>query len=201
MFLTGKYFTVALAVALTGGATQPSQSSPAPGPAQAAEPAAPVPAAAPQASPAQSPSTVGAPARVELAPRAPAAATEPRPAAVNARELECMTRAILYEAGAETRAGQVAVAQVVMNRVKSRRFPNTVCGVIYQPGQFSSIRSFRHARNARWHRAEALARAVMTDDEAPVVGGALYFHATRVRPAFARSRARVATIGNHVFYR
>ena len=111
-----------------------------------------------------------------------------------------MTRVILYEAGSEPRAGQVAVAQVVLNRMRSGRFPSSICGVVYQRGQFSAIRSFNPPRNARWNRAMALARDVLDGHEA-VVGEALYFHATRVRPAFVRSRTRVATIGNHVFYR
>ena len=161
-----------------------------------------VPEAVVQAAP--SPAT---PAPVEAATPAPAPAVEqpeeePSRAAsvVSDRELECLTKVILYEAGAESRTGQVAVAQVVLNRVESPRFPNSICGVIYQRGQFSSIRSFSPPRNARWNRAMALARDVL-DGHDPVVGEALYFHAMRVRPAYVRSRTRVATIGNHVFYR
>ena len=112
-----------------------------------------------------------------------------------------MTRVVLYEAGAEPRAGQVAVAQVMMNRVRSPRFPDSVCRVIYQRGQFSAIRSFNPPRNERWRLAMAIARDVMAGDGAPVVGNALYFHAARVRPAFVASRTRVARIGNHLFYR
>jgi len=151
----------------------------------------PVPAAQPAEAPAV-PAT--GPAEAE-------AAQDEAETRISERELDCMTRVILYEAGAESRAGQVAVAQVVMNRAKSGRFPKTVCGVIYQPGQFSSIRSYKAPGGARWERAEALARSVMTGEEESAVGGALYFHATRVRPAYVRSRTRVATIGNHVFYR
>lgn len=121
--------------------------------------------------------------------------------AVDERELECMTKVMLYEAGNEGRAGQLAVAHVVMNRVRSPRFPDSVCSVIYQRGQFSSIRSFSHARNARWNRAVALARDVLAGESESNVGAALYFHATRVQPAYVRSRTRVASIGNHIFYR
>lgn len=120
---------------------------------------------------------------------------------ISERDLACMTKVILYEAGAESRAGQLAVAQVVMNRAKSGRFAKSVCGVIYQPGQFSSIRSYKVPGGARRERAEAIARAVLTGEEKSAVGSALYFHATRVSPAYVRSRTRVATIGNHVFYR
>jgi spore germination cell wall hydrolase CwlJ-like protein len=167
------------------------------------------------ASPAPLMAAVELPNPVETISAAPAALPAPQAAPaviaeaeqdepetrISERELDCMTKVILYEAGAESRAGQIAVAQVVMNRAKSGRFPKTVCGVIYQPGQFSSIRSYRMPGGARERRAEAIARAVMTGEEEPVVGSALYFHATRVSPAYVRSRTRVATIGNHVFYR
>ena len=151
---------------------------------------------APAAAPVQ-PAIVETPA--VAAPEAPEA-EENEAVSVSARELECLTKVILYEAGAESRSGQVAVAQVVMNRVESPRFPDTICGVVYQRGQFSAIRSFNPPRNARWNRAMALARDVL-DGHEPVVGEALYCPATHVRPAFGRSRTRVATIGNHVFYR
>jgi spore germination cell wall hydrolase CwlJ-like protein len=202
MFAYGKTLTAVLgAAALSGTLLVPSSrllASPAP-----------LVAAAELPSPDQiiSPAPVALPAsQVEVAPVAPkptraVETAEPAQASVSDRELNCMTKVVLYEAGAESRAGQVAVAQVVMNRAKSGRFPRTVCGVIYQPGQFSSIRSFKAPGGARWHRAEALARSVMTGDENSGVGSALYFHATRVSPAYVRSRTRVATIGNHVFYR
>jgi len=142
-------------------------------------------------------------------PRSPAPA-EPRedPAPVRARtasagdadaELTCLARVILYEAGAESRAGQLAVGQVVMNRVRSPRFPNTICAVINQRGQFSAIRSFHPPRNARWNRALAIARQARDGARAPGIGNALFFHAAHV-PAF-RGRSRVARLGNHVFYR
>ena len=206
MFSRGKFLTATLsAAALTGTLMVPASNllaSPAPKAAviEAPAPALPtIPAPAPQAvaaAPVQ-PAIVQTPS--VAAPEAPGA-EESEAVSVSARELECLTRVILYEAGAESRAGQVAVAQVVMNRVESPRFPNTICGVIYQRGQFSAIRSFNPPRNARWNRAMALARDVL-DGHEPMVGEALYFHATRVRPAFVRSRTRVATIGNHVFYR
>lgn len=204
MFSRGKFLSATVgAAALTGTLFVPASNllaSPAPQAAVIEAPALPqtsVPAPqAPAAAPVQ-PAIVETPAAA--APEAPEPA-ESEAVSVSARELECMTKVILYEAGAESRAGQVAVAQVVMNRVESPRFPDTICGVIYQRGQFSSIRSFNPPRNARWNRAMALARDVLDGHEA-VVGEALYFHATRVRPAFVRSRTRVATIGNHVFYR
>ncbi|HEX8192670.1 MAG TPA: cell wall hydrolase [Allosphingosinicella sp.] len=163
-----------------------SPPAPMPQPAETAEPAASEPAPAAKAIPA-----------IEPAPARRAASAS----AVSSSELDCLAKVVLYEAGSEPRAGQLAVAQVVMNRVRSPRFPNSICGVIYQRGQFSAIRSYSPPRGARWNRALSLAREVISGEAAPVVGRALYFHATRVRPAFARTQTRVAQIGGHVFYR
>jgi spore germination cell wall hydrolase CwlJ-like protein len=182
-------------------ATPTTQILPATPPAPIAQPLevlepAPAQAAAP-AAPATSPAPVRAAAPVSAPTPAPRAAA----ASVSETELNCLAKVVLYESGSEPRAGQVAVAQVVMNRVRSPRFPNSICAVIYQRGQFSAIRSFSPPRDARWRRALALAREVVGGDAAPVVGRALYFHATRVRPAFARTQVRVAQIGGHIFYR
>ncbi len=117
-------------------------------------------------------------------------------------ELHCLAKVVLHEARGEPRNGQLAVAQVVMNRVESPRFPNSICGVVHQRSQFSNIRSFSPRRSgAMWERAVAIAIDARNDVSDPVVGEALYFHATRVRPAFARRLSRVAQIGNHIFYR
>jgi spore germination cell wall hydrolase CwlJ-like protein len=132
------------------------------------------------------------------APAAPARRPIAASGAVDS-ELTCLARVVLYEAGAESRAGQLAVAQVVMNRTRSGRFPRTICGVINQRGQFSSIRSFRAPTGARWNRALGVAREARAGGRAPGIGNALFFHAAHVRP-FA-GRTRVARLGGHIFYR
>lgn len=210
MFSRGKLMNAAGAALLSGTMILPSSTihaSPSPDPAipAAAAPRILLPALPPVAvqpnAPAEMPASAAADA-AEAADPAPEAVAEREAAPpVSPTELACMTKVILYEAGSEVRDGQIAVAQVVMNRVKSPRFPNSVCGVIHQRGQFSSIRSFRHPRNARWQRAEAIARDVIEGDHAPVVGRALYFHAARVRPAYVASRTKVGRVGNHLFYR
>lgn len=117
-------------------------------------------------------------------------------------ELVCLAKAVLHESRGEPRQGQLAVAQVIMNRVESPRFPNSICGVIYQPRQFSNIRSFTPRRSgAMWERAVEIAIDARNDVSDPVVGEALYFHAARIRPAFTNRLSRVARIGNHIFYR
>ena len=151
------------------------------------------------------PGAVALPSTVAVPAPAPAPAAEPAPEAendgpqVSEAELACLTRVILYEAGAESRDGQLAVAQVVLNRTRSGRFPSSICGVINQRGQFASIRSFNAPRGARWERAEDVAEAALDGERAPGVGNALFFHAAHARPFSGRTR--VARLGNHVFYR
>jgi len=171
---------------------RPTLQAPLPAPAQPAEPAE-----APQAAPAPSPAPA-APATAAPEPARPA-----RPAVASSgevdSELTCLTRVILYEAGAESRSGQLAVAQVVINRTRSGRFPRTICGVINQRGQFASIRSYQPRRDARWHRALAIARSARAGERVPSIGNAMFFHAARVRPFSGRTR--VARLGGHIFYR
>lgn len=119
------------------------------------------------------------------------------------REEECLAGAIYFEAKSESLEGQHAVAEVVINRSESGRFPGTICGVVYQPSQFSFVRGGRMPavnRNSRdWQEAVAVARVAMDDSWETPASDALFFHATRVSPRWKLKR--VATIGNHVFYR
>ena len=117
-------------------------------------------------------------------------------------EERCMAVAVFYESKGEPLKGQMAVAHVILNRVDSPRFPSSVCGVVTQRSQFSFVRGGRlpSARpGGQWETAKAVARAAMADSWDSPVGGAMYFHATRVSPRW--NRAKVATLGNHVFYR
>lgn len=117
-------------------------------------------------------------------------------------ELECLAKVISNEARGEPQSGQLAVAQVVMNRVESPLFPNTICSVVYQRSQFSNIRSHRPRRSGpQWERFVEIAIDARNGISEPVVGEALYFHANYVRPAFARRKTRLGRIGAHIFYR
>jgi len=160
-----------------------------------------------------------APAFFVLGDRAPAPAAEPPstdadiadaagPAPERATEetaatgddAHCLAVAVYYESRGEPLAGQMAVAHVILNRVHSGRFADSVCGVIRQPGQFSFVhRSFAPAANADWTKAVAVARAALAGEGASHAKGALFFHASYVAPGWGRSE--VATIGHHVFYR
>jgi len=121
------------------------------------------------------------------------------------RDMTCLAQAIYFEARGEDLAGQLAVAQVIINRTQAGSFPGDYCGVVTQPAQFSFVRGGRipavRAHSGAWYRAKAIARIAheeLWDSEA---GDALYFHATRIRPSWAHTKLARATIDSHVFYR
>jgi spore germination cell wall hydrolase CwlJ-like protein len=120
------------------------------------------------------------------------------------RELECLATGIYFESKGEPLAGQLAVGKVIANRAASGgRFPGTYCGVLFQRGQFSFVRGGRlpsvaHS-NRQWQTAVAIAKIVHQRLQESAVGNALFFHARYVSPGWAMHR--VASIGNHVFYR
>lgn len=115
-------------------------------------------------------------------------------------EAHCLAVAVYYEARGEPRAGQFAVAHVVINRAHSGRFATTLCGVVRQPGQFSfRNRSFSPPDSADWRKAVTVAQAAIAGSGTKHAHGALYFHASAVAPAWGRPQ--VAQIGHQIFYR
>lgn len=119
------------------------------------------------------------------------------------RQLECLAAGIYFESKSEPLAGQLAVGDVIVNRAKSGRFADTYCGVLFQRGQFSFVRgkSWPHINKSgkQWRTAVAIARIVHRDLKDSAVGKALFFHAKRVNPRWRLKR--VASVGNHIFYR
>ena len=119
------------------------------------------------------------------------------------RELECLATGIYFESKSEPLAGQLAVGHVIANRASSGRFPSSYCGVLFQRGQFSFIRGKALPSTPRgskqWQTAVAIAKIVDQGLKESAVGKALFFHARRVSPGWRLKR--VASIGNHVFYR
>lgn len=118
-------------------------------------------------------------------------------------EKRCLASTVFYEARSETPLGQLAVARVVINRAKSSRFGSSLCGVVRQPGQFSFVRGGvvpqPDTNHPHWKRAVAITRIALDNKWVSPAEGALYFHARRVNPGWARPR--VAVIDNHIFYR
>ena len=118
------------------------------------------------------------------------------------RDMRCLATAVYFEAKGEPLEGQLAVAQVILNRVKSGRYSDSICGVVYQPGQFSFTRDRRPDRPsnaAAFETAQAIAVIAATDAWKKVAPRAMSFHARRVAPGW-RNMERVSVIGNHVFY-
>lgn len=116
------------------------------------------------------------------------------------RTLQCLSTALYYEARGEGADGMAAVAQVILNRSRHPAFPGSVCGVIYQPSQFSFVGARNRAPYGRlWEQARDIAEQALSGHVMDEVGTATHFHATRVRPSWPGMR-RVATIGQHVFY-
>ena len=152
---------------------------------------------------------------------APAAAVDPRAAApfvlrgVSLAErrqaVNCLAAAVYYEAGTEPAAGQRAVAQVVLNRVRDPRFPASVCGVVFQGArrhtgcQFSFVcdgSSHRRPPHARQlAHARSVAEQALAGRVEPEVETATHYHASYVHPSWGRRLVEVNRIGAHIFYR
>lgn len=127
----------------------------------------------------------------------------------NGRALQCLTSAIYYEAGLEPDAGQRAVAQVVLNRVRHPSYPRTVCGVVFQGSERSTGCQFsytcdgslhRSPSKFHWNRAKKVAALALSGKIASPVGTATHYHTTEIYPYWAPSLRFLGTIGAHRFY-
>ena len=120
-------------------------------------------------------------------------------------EINCLTKAIFYEARDQSDKGKFAIADVTLNRVENPEFPKSVCGVIRQPGQFSwraqgKIRKSPDFQD-EWNDAKLIAKKAVEHRNSVVSKGTLYFHADYVRPPkWTRKLKRVARIDDHIFY-
>jgi spore germination cell wall hydrolase CwlJ-like protein len=125
-------------------------------------------------------------------------------------ELECLALTVYFEARGESPDGQMAVAKVVMNRVADERFPGSVCEVVKQGGRtdrnchfswWCDRRSDRPTNKREWEEARDVARIAYWGGGEDPTGGALWYHATNVKPIWRLTLQRGPTIGGHVFYR
>ncbi len=118
-------------------------------------------------------------------------------------DMKCLAGAVYFEAKGESLEGQLAVARVIINRAKSGRFASSLCGVVYQPSQFSFVRGGGmppiRTESRSWREAVAIAQIASQDEWDSLAEGALYFHARRVSPAWGKTK--LASIDNHIFYR
>lgn len=139
-------------------------------------------------------------------------AQRPLPLSVmDKKEQRCLAEAIYFEARGETEEGQVAVAQVVLNRVKNPAYPNSICGVVYQNRhkrnrcQFSfacdGIKDRINAKGA-WKTAQRLSKEVIGGKQyLKMVDASTHYHATYVNPRWARAMVKRGQVGLHIFYK
>ena len=126
------------------------------------------------------------------------------------RALDCLTAAVYYEAANETPAGKLAVAQVVLNRVRHPVYPKTVCGVVFEGSQRATGCQFtftcdgalaRAPSAAGWASARAVAQSALNGMVLATVGAATHYHADYVAPYWAARLSKLSQIGAHIFYR
>ncbi len=133
-----------------------------------------------------------------------------QPAAKGGDEWECLTEALYFEARGETVKGQFAVAEVILNRVKSERFPGSTCGVINQGTGKKYQCQFTYTcdghkeviREPRaYERVSKVARIALDGVAPKITKGATHYHTKAVSPRWSRVYTKTASIGTHVFYR
>lgn len=139
------------------------------------------------------------------------AALDALPETTGGKDWECLAEAIYFESRGEPLSGQIAVAEVILNRVDSPAYPKTVCGVTRQGvGTAGRACQFSYACDGRSDvmksaeprdRARKLATLMLAGRERTVTDGATHFHTTAVRPSWSRKLTRVAKVGQHIFYR
>ena len=125
--------------------------------------------------------------------------------------LDCLGQAVYYEAGFEPLEGQEAVAQVVLNRARSRHYPGSVCGVVYQGAERRTGCQFSFTCDGSLKRrppeadqleaARSVAARVLAGLKVPGVEAATHYHAAYVAPYWAPTLDKVAVVGRHIFYR
>ena len=136
---------------------------------------------------------------------------QPRPdtkavfAEISKEERHCLALNVYFESRGESKVGQEFVGWVTLNRVMNSDFPDTICKVVWQDDQFSWThdgKSDRPKDQAAWDVAKIVAEEVLQSYgvERDPTEGATYFHATSVKPTWAKSFERVVRIDNHIFY-
>jgi spore germination cell wall hydrolase CwlJ-like protein len=126
------------------------------------------------------------------------------------QQRECLATAIYYEARSESVKGQLGVAEVIVNRVKDHRYPNSICDVVYQGATRTTGCQFtftcdgamnKAPRGQKWDKAQTIAAHVIMDLNERKTAGATHYHATYVNPVWNSGLIRTKKIGTHIFYR
>lgn len=139
-----------------------------------------------------------------------AVSQKPKPIPIPKNDLQCMAENIFYEAATESFAGKLAVGHVVLNRVRTRGYPDTICGVIYDGSQYGSCQfSWICDQNRRsidksskfWQDSLNAAETILSNkNSVDFTGGATSYHADYVKPDWSKSLQFVAKIDRHLFY-
>ena len=129
---------------------------------------------------------------------------------VKLAEENCLARAVYFEARSESEMGQLAVAKVILNRVRDPNFPKSICGVVYQGSGSRNSCQFSFAcdgmpddvrQPGAWANSKRIAQmALAGDSKVAAIGTATNYHADYVRPKWAKSMKRLIKIGHHIFY-
>ncbi len=133
-----------------------------------------------------------------------------QPSAAGGDEWRCLAEALYFEARGETVKGQFAVAEVILNRVESDRFPASACGVIHQGTGKKYQCQFTYTCDGHkevigepraFERVSKVARAALDGDAPALTEGATHYHTTAVKPRWSKVYTKTAAIGDHIFYR
>ena len=125
------------------------------------------------------------------------------PPEVDKEQHKCLAMNIYHEARSESMQGQIAVAQVTLNRVEHDKWPSTICEVVYEPKQFSwtfLLKDHSTTEARAWNKAQIIARDVMIGNVEDPTYGAVFYHANYVDPNWAEYVDLTKVIGNHLFY-
>ena len=123
---------------------------------------------------------------------------------LSAKELKCLQQNIYYEAGVEDYAGKIAVAQVTLNRLKTKRWGNTICKVVYAPHQFSWTKQKKEKPKGKlWKESQQAAKDFINGVRIQSLNKSMFYHATWMEnePSWAHHKIQVAEIGQHAFYK
>mgnify|MGYP000878876526 CR=1 FL=1 len=153
---------------------------------------------------------------VELKPVAVTAQRLPEQPVINSKDLDCLATNIYFEARGEPHLGKIAVAHVTLNRVKSKSFPNDICGVVYQAKTNSRGTPIRHQCQFSWYcdgklevidekdkyeEIRKLAEEILSEQQEDVTHGAEFYHSVKVSPFWRTAFTQTVVINDHIFYK
>ena len=122
--------------------------------------------------------------------------------ALPAKEIECLSKNLYHESRNQGKQGMLAVAHVTLNRLRDSRFPNTVCGVVYQKSQFSWTKHNPPIKEKdTYNEIKQLAIEVVQGKHKSLNRGALYFHTVNTKPSWSNKLTLVSVIKDHKFYK